>query len=179
MNPRQLRLILGFLAAFMLISIAPLLPDPHSAWRGVLSDTELLDGFGNPLLLSAGVLVAAAGVIVAWRRFLGRRREAPPGTHSSAARAIARGDSRAAAVIVEASALTRRLRKASDRGARVPELARKFGVSQDAVRGALGRAPTAPAARPGSSFRDRKAASPARPRAAPVASPRSPYQVIA
>jgi len=180
MNSRQLRLVLGFLAVFVLISIAPMLPDLGTVGSDLIADVSLTDGLGNLLLVCAGGLVLSVGVIAARRRWLARERRPRQAAAKAPARALVHGEaSRPSGAAAVESPLTRQLRKESERGCRVPELARKFGLSQDAVRGALGRSPTAPAARAGSSFRDRKPASPPAARAKPVSLRRSPYQVTA
>jgi len=177
MNPRQLRLVVGFLTVFVLMSVAPTLPDLRSAGSELLADVDFTDGLGNLLLVVAGGLVLSVGVIAARRRLLARPR---PGSRSrpSIARALAGQRSPRAAGVPE-SVLARQLRKESTRGLRVPELARQFGLSQDAVRVALGRVATAPAAQTGRSFRSRKPASPVPAQAVAVARQRSPYQVMA
>lgn len=183
MNPRQLRLIAGFLTVFVLMSFTPTLPDLRSAgsdlFAGVdLSEVDLTDGLGNLLLVVAGGLVLSVVVIAARRKYLARPRRKPQ-SRPSTSRAVAKPSSASRAVPVPESALARQLRKESERGIRVPELARQFGLSQDAVRVAIGRVAPAPAARKGSSFRPRQPASPAPVRAAAVARRRSPYQVTA
>ncbi len=188
MNPRQLRLIVGFLAVFVLISVAPTPSDLRSASSGLLanvelpdlglSGTELGDGVGNLLLLAAGGLVLSVGVIAARRRYLARPRRAKS-PRSSTSRVLANRGSAGAMERAPESPLALRLRKESSRGVRAPELARQFGLSQDAVRIAVGRPATAPAARAGSSFRTRKPVSPAPAQATAVTRRRSPYQVMA
>ena len=173
MSRRQLHIILGFLSAFVLISVAPRLADLNAT--GPLPDADRSAGLGNLLLLLAGGVLLSVGLIAARRRFIGRPRRdvrSRPAT-------VARGGSARDVVSAEVSPLTQQLRKESDRGARVAELARQFGLSHDGVRSALGRFPTTPAARGGSSFRGRKPEPPAPARAKDPALQRSPYQTIA
>lgn len=178
MNPRQLRLVVGFLTVFVLMSVAPTLPDLRSAGSELLADVDRTDGLGNLLLVVAGGLVLSVGVIAARRRLLARPRRGRQ-SRPSTGRALAGHRSPRAAAALPESVLARQLRKESTRGLRVPELARQFGLSQDAVRVALGRVVTAPAAQTGRSFRSRKPASPVPARAAAVARQRSRYQVMA
>lgn len=173
MNPRQLRLILGFLSAFVLISVAPRLADLNAT--GPFSDADRTAGLGNLLLVLAGGLLVSLSLIIARRRFIGRRCR----DFQSGSATVARGGSAQDVISAEGSPLTRQLRKESDRGARVAELARRFGLSHDGVRSALGRFPTTPAARGGSSFRGRKLTPPAAARAKDPALRQSPYQIIA
>jgi hypothetical protein len=79
-----------------------------------------------------------------------------------------------------ASPLQIRLRAAAGKGERIPALARRHGLSLDAVRAALGTtAGSAPAARSGSSFRSTPPTLPPKPRAKPVAGRRNPYEAMA
>lgn len=183
MNPRQLRLVAGFVTVFVLLSFAPTLPDLRAAgadlFSGVdLSEVELTEGVGNLLLVMAGGLVLSVGVIAGRRKFLARPRRSPA-PRPSTSRAVARQASTTPAASVPESALARQLRKESNRGLRVPELARQFGLSQDAVRVAVGRVAPAPAAPKGSSFRSRQPAAPVPAKASAVSKRRNPYQVMA
>jgi hypothetical protein len=183
MNPRQLRLIAGFLTVFVLLSFAPSLPDLRSAAAELLAGVDLTeigftDELGNLLLVAAGGLVLSVGMIVARRRFLARSQRMQR-VRPSSERALTTPREAGAGQPVPESDLARKLRKASSRGTRVPEIARQFGLSQDAVRVAIGRVATAPAARKGSSFRPRNPASPVPAPATAVAKRRSPYQVTA
>jgi hypothetical protein len=183
MNPRQFRLVAGFLTVFVLISFTPTLPDLRAASADLfsgfdLSEVELTEGLGNLLLVMAGGLVLSVGAIVARRKFLARSPVRRP-SRPAPSRAVAKPSAATAVARVTESALTRQLRKESSRGLRVPELARQFGLSQDAVRVAVGRVATAPAAPKGTSFRSRHPASPAPAKAGVVAKRRNPYQVMA
>jgi hypothetical protein len=183
MNPRQLRLVGGFLTVFVLLSLAPAWPDLRAAGADLLSgvdlsEVDLTEGLGNLLLVMAGGLVLSVGIIAARRKLVaGRRRERE--SRPSTSRAVTSQPSASHAVRLPDSALARRLQKESSRGLRVQDLARQFGLSQDAVRVALGRVGTAPAAPKGSSFRSRQPASPAAAKAAAITTRRSPYQVMA
>lgn len=135
MTPQMVRLLAGFLAAFVLVSLASKLPDTAA----VLSRPGLLAEAGSLLLWVAAGLLIPIGAVIAWRRLhgLARRR---------AARSPSGGD------------LPTRIRRAAQGGTGVPRLAREFRLSQDAVRVALGQHGTAsPAASPGTSFRGRQA----------------------
>ncbi len=183
MNPRQFRLVAGFLTVFVLLSFAPTLPDLRAAGADLLagvdlSEFDMTEGLGNLLLVLAGGLVLSVAVIAARRKLLARPRRTPA-KGPSASRAVARKEPVAPMASVPDSALARQLRKESNRGVRIPELARQFGLSQDAVRVAVGRVAPAPAAPKGSSFRSRQPASPAPAKAAAVAKRRNPYQVMA
>lgn len=182
MNRRQFRLVAGFLAAFVLISVAPVLPDLTTPFSigGIRIDVNapLADGVGELLLTLAGGLVLAA-VIIAGRRALRARRAPSRRTVGRPSQAVASRARAERPVAIRESALTLQLRKEAERGIRVPELARTFGLSQDAVRGALGRRVTAPAAPGGSSFRSRKSVTPAKPAARAIATRRTPYQALA
>ena len=70
-------------------------------------------------------------------------------------------------------------RPAMHGGERVPEVARRFQLSQDAVRVAIGRPAPSPAAPTGKRFRSRQPVLPAKPRATPLASGRNPYKALA
>jgi hypothetical protein len=185
MNRNQLRLVAGFLAVFIVISVAPLLPAmpalavaPFSI-AGLRIDVTapLADGVAELLLTCAAGMVAAVTIIAVRRRVLAGRSPAR-GTRPGVALARARATGERA-VVVRESALTLQLRKEAERGVRVPELARTYGLSQDAVRGALGRRVSPPAAQGGSSFRGRKAVTPAKPAARAVVPRRSSYQALA
>jgi hypothetical protein len=156
-TPQMLRLVLGFLAAFVLLSVAPHLPGLVAA----LSDPALTDRLGDLLLYAAGGLALSILSIHLLRRLGALRVERPrvPG--------------------VAGSNLGLRIRQASRHGARVPVLARRFRLSQDAIRVATGREGSTRAAPKGSSFRPRQPALPTKPRATPVAARRTPYRVIA
>lgn len=183
MNPRQFRLVAGFLTVFVLLSFAPTLPDLRAAGADLLagvdlSELDITEGLGNLLLVLAGGLVLSVAVIAGRRTVLARTRRRPAKSPSTS-RAVAKRESTAPMASVPESALARQLRKESNRGVRIPELARQFGLSQDAVRVAVGRVAPAPAAPKGSSFRSRQPASPAPAKSSAVSKRRNPYQVMA
>ena len=140
---------------------------------------------GRPLDLGrpAGdlLLVAAASLTLLLLTLLLLRHRAEAPRRRPAARPARAAVARRSAdpVAPPSSALSRRLREAARDGERVPEVARRFRLSQDAVRVAIGRAAPTPAAPTGKSFRSRQAVLPARPRATPVPSRRSPYKALA
>jgi hypothetical protein len=152
------RLVLGFLAAFVLLSVAPHLPGLIAA----LSDPDLTDQLGDLLIYAAGGIVLSVVCIHLLRR----------GWRAPRVR-------RAAAPKASGSSLGIQIREASRRGAQVPELARRFRVSQDAIRAATGRDGSTRAAPKGSSFRPRQPALPAKPLATAVAVRRTPYRALA
>jgi len=139
MNPKLLRLTAGFLAAFVLISYAPALPDLLRGVSFAPALSDLLRGVSFPavragendaLLGSAAALSLGLWLIVRRRQGL----EAPVASHS-----------RVGSASVE-SALRAELRRAVEQGERIPAIARRHHLSQDAVRVAVGRGPSTPAA---------------------------------
>ena len=152
MTPQMFRLVVGFLAAFVLLSIAPGL-------MVLLGQPGVVDRLGDLLLFLAAGLSLSAGAVVLWRHRIGRwmtPRRSPGG-----------------------SDLAFQIRQAARRGARGSDLARKYRVSQDAVRLAIGREASPPAGLPGSSFRSRQPALPLQPRAHPALARRSAYRASA
>lgn len=154
MTPQMVRLLGGFLAAYVLLSALPQLPDVAVAvaHRGLPEVTgDLLFWF------AAGVALPAAAIALRRRLAARGRRSAP---------AAPKGTDVGA-----------RIRRAAMGGARIPHLARQFRTSQDAVRAAIGRDGTASsAAEAGNSCRSRHAALPAPSRRAPVPARRTPYR---
>lgn len=191
MTPMMRRLVAGFLATFVLLSLAPYAPEGLALVRraapvagaalarvagtaaGWLGSLDFTAPAADLLLAAAASLtLALLGLLL-----LRHRAEAPRRRRASATRGTAVARTPAAAEPV-ASALRRRLREAARDGERVPEVARRFRLSQDAVRVAIGRAAPTPAAPTGKSFRARQPVLPAKPRAAAVASRRTPYQAL-
>lgn len=190
MNPRLRRVVLVFVAGFVLLSLLPTLP---GLWTtlGRLDLTALADRWSDGLLATAAVLLA--GVLAAAIRR--RRRSAQgaafaralaaqgrvtvPATRSGAPGrpALVRRESRRPAA--PASELEGKIRAAAKKGERIPVLARRHGISIDAVRVALGDALPEPAARPGSSFRGRQKPLPAKSPAAVLPKRRNPYGALA
>lgn len=128
MNPKLLRLTAGFVAAFVLLSYAPALP-------GLLRNASLpavTMGENDALLGLAAALAMALLLMVR-----GRGAVAPP----------AATPARVSSASVE-SALRAELRRAVAQGERIPAIARRHRLSQDAVRVAVGRGPSTPAAGP-------------------------------
>lgn len=142
MNPRLFRLIAGFLAGFVVLSYAPVLPTLVGNIR-MPSPAALPDGTG---LAAAAVLTLTLLLLVV------RRRRPAVRPVRSAARPPSPPP---------ASALLGELRRAADQGERVPALARRFRLSQDAVRAAVGAGPSSPAARAERVSRARQRALPA------------------
>lgn len=142
MNPRLLRLLAGFLAAFVLLSYAPAIP-------GLMRDFRWPTGLRQPgdILLA----VAAALTLVLLLLVLRRRRLAPRPVHRPTRPAGP----------PPASALLGELRRRAELGERVPELARRYRLSQDAVRVAVGGRTPSPAARAERVSRARQRALPA------------------
>lgn len=193
MNPRLRRVVLVFVAGFVLLSLLPTLP---SLWAtpGRLDLTALgalADRWSDGLLaisavLLAGVLAAAIrrrrrsaqGAAFA-RALAAQGRVTVPATRSGAPGrpALVRRESRRPAA--PASELEGKIRAAAKKGERIPVLARRHGISIDAVRVALGDALPEPAARPGSSFRGRQKPLPAKSPAAVLPKRRNPYGALA
>jgi hypothetical protein len=155
MTPQMKRLVVGFLAAFVLLSVAPHLLEEADR----LSDPATAESLSDLLGYVAAGLLAAVGSIALLRRLRARPR--------------------GARTLRSALGLGRRLRQASREGARAPELARRFQLSQDAVRAAIGRDGPGSAAPKGSSFRSRQGALPAKPRARAVPVRQTPYRALA
>ncbi len=193
MTPMMRRLVAGFLATFVLLSLAPYAPEGLALARrlapvagaalarlagsaaGWLGAIDLTGPAADLLLAAAASLTLAllALLLLRHRAEAPRRRSAPAAARTAVARA------RPSSAEPVASALSRRLREAAREGERVPEVARRFRLSQDAVRVAIGRAAPTPAAPTGKSFRSRQPVLPAKPRATPVASRRTPYKALA
>ena len=191
MTPMMRRLVAGFLAIFVLLSLAPYAPEGLALARraapvvgaalatvaafagGWLGTIDLTGPVADLLLVAAAGLTLTLLVLLLVRH----RAEAP---RRRAGRPPARGAvARRAAAAPAISMLSRRLREAMHGGERVPEVARRFQLSQDAVRVAIGRPAPSPAAPTGKSFRSRQPVLPAKPRATPLASGRNPYKALA
>lgn len=168
MTRQTFYLVLGFLAVFVLISLAPSLPDLADR----LEDPAFIDQLGDILLFVAAAICLIVPAIVVSRRLKGPRR-------SKRARTPSAG-----------SDLASRIRQAARRGERIPALARRFNLSQDAIRAAIGRggsaqpvlirrSGSAPAALPGTSFRARQPTLPAQPVRKQLPGRRSPYLATA
>jgi hypothetical protein len=180
MTPKTIRLIVGFLAVFVLISVAPALPD-------FVTGLNAGQGFELPAI-SDSILIAIGGSIVLLALVV-RRRQAV-----RAAQPVARTGKALARPSVEqplkrampehsgpyptiASPLQIRLRAAVQKGERIPVLARRLNLSIDAVRAAVGASAAAtPAARSSTSFRSADPSFPAKPRARSIAGRASRYE---
>lgn len=200
MTPQMRRIVLGFLAVFILLSLAPMAgelpglvravtPGVRRALAALPSRLTLPDGFtlSDRFTLPAGVLPAlpgpdallatAAGLTLLLLVLLLHRHltaaPVPARATRPTRRAVARREPEGG------SELSRRLRDAARGGERVQDLARQFHLSQDAVRVALGRGAPTPAARGGKGFRPRQPSLPAGPRARPVAARPSGYRALA
>ena len=194
MTPKTIRLIVGFLAVFVLLSIAPAIPD----FIATLNDGNGLElpAINDTVLLAIGGCVALLGLVVVIRqRKAGDRRTGDGRASAGRASVPARSTQLPAAarttgiftrrIMPEhsgpyptiSSPLHIRLRAAAGKGERLPAIARRNGLSVDAVRAALGTsAASAPAARTGSSFRSTQPTLPPKPRARPVPASRTSYQ---
>jgi hypothetical protein len=184
MNARILRLVLAFLAGFVLLSFLPLVP-------GLLGGVNLsgsADELGD-VLLTAALALSVTLLVVVMRRRMRRARRAPAAT---AAKRVATRPSHALATRTRAagpramtinqgplSPLTQKIRAGSQSGERIPAIARRHSLAVDAVRVALDRGPSSPAARPGSSFRSRQASVPAPTRTKALSGRRNPYAALA
>jgi hypothetical protein len=180
-NPRIFRLLIGFLAGFVLLSLAPSLPVLLAAARDLPSPDQVGDLL---LATTAGLLLVLLVAMVRRRahvapthalaRTRGGSSPVAP-THAMAPTSVRQGP----ALTRPASQLQAKICTAARKGERVPALARRHGLSVDAIRVALGEAPTAPAARRGSSFRARQQAVPAAVPAKALAKRRNPYGALA
>lgn len=185
MNSKTLRLLAGFLVGFVLLSVAPSLPDFIAG---------LNDGNGLPIpaitdtvLIAIGGCVALLGLVVMHRR---QRKvlASQPIARPSASRAVARPSAERPLkrVMPEHSGpyptiqspLQIRLRAAVEKGERIPVLARRHNISIDAVRTAVGASATSSslATRASTSFRSDAPSLPAKPKARPVTQRRTSYQ---
>ena len=157
MTPKMIRLVLGFLAAFVLLSIGPSLPELTSglsiALAIGLASAASTGPPGDLFLYTAGGLALVGGLVFLLRRWRARPKES--------------------------SDLGRRIREASRGCAHVPELARRFRLSHDAVRVAIGWEGARPAASRGTSFRSRQPALAAKPKATAVAMKGNHYRALA
>jgi len=170
MTPKFVRLLMLFLAGFVLLSLIPYAPAAAARLQALPLHVDLT---GDAAL---GTAAGLAGLLLLLRL---RRRTPAPARSTAVARRKPGRAAPAAPAGLPMSALRARIRAAAGGGTRVPAVARELGLSVDAVRAALGRDQSAPAARPGRTFRPRQPSLPARPRATPVASGRKPYTALA
>jgi len=155
MTPKMFRLVLGFLAAFVLLSVAPHLVDLVRTFAEPAQAESLADLLGY---VGVGAITAVSSIGL--RR---RLRARPPRMRR----------------VRPAQQLGLKLRQASREGVRAAELARRFHLSQDAVRTAIGRDGSSAAAPKGTSFRPRQAVLPAKPRAKALPMRQTPYRALA
>lgn len=187
MNPRILRLVVAFLAGFILLSLLPALPDALAALERLPDPARL----GDILLGITAGLCSVLLVIVVRRRKAGARqahafqqalaRQTPPRpsvqVSTRAAASVARRP-QGVTVEVPRSELETRIRSGARKGERVPALARRHGLSIDAIRTALGEPRSAPAASRGSSFRSRQQPVPPAHPATAIPARRTPYRAL-
>lgn len=185
MTSKTIRLVSGFLTMFVLVSVAPALPDFLANLNGVPSLT--LPAISDSMLIAIGGAVLLLGLLVLRRRQR-QTRAAQPVTGRSRALARPSMDQPLKRAMPEhsgpyptiASPLQIRLRAAVEKGERIPALARRHSISIDAVRAAVGASVAhAPAGRPSTSFRAATPSLPAMPRATAVAQRVSRYHVTA
>jgi hypothetical protein len=181
MNSKTIRLIVGFLAVFVLISVAPAMPGFLAKLGSMPSFT--IPAISDSLLIAIGGAVLLPGLLVLRRRQ--RRHAAQPVTSRSRALARPSAEKPLKRAMPEhsgpyptiASPLQIRLRAAVEKGDRIPALARRHSISIDAVRAAVGASVAhAPAGRPSTSFRASAPSLPAKPRAQAVSHRVSRYQ---
>jgi hypothetical protein len=161
MSPRLLRLLAGFLAAFVLLAYVPAIA---GAARGLSLPGRIDIAWPGDDGLGAALALCLALLLVARRGRPVARSSRPPAQP---------------AAVLPASGLLIELRRSAEQGERVPALARRYRMSQDAVRVAVGRSPSSSAARAERVSRARQRALPApvpavHPRPRP--SGRTPYQ---
>ncbi len=179
MNSRLYRVIAGFLCVFVIISVAPRVPQLIEAagsstfWPAAgamiaaipdqamdlsmaviagisLPQIVVLPGMppflveGDGLLpLALAVALTLVLVVSLTRRHVIHRLEAPATTARHArGLAVARASDRIVARPRKDDSLGARIRQAALQGERSSALARRFGLSQDAIRVATGRRPT-------------------------------------
>lgn len=184
MTPKTIRLLAGFLAGFILLSLAPELP----GFIAGLDDGRGLElpAISNATLIAIGGCVALLGLMVAHRRQRLARMQprVRPASNYAVARPSVEQPLRRATPEHSGpyptipSPLQIRLRAAVEKGERIPVLARKHSISIDAVRTAVGATATSstPAARTSTSFRGATPSLPPRPRSRPVPQGRTRYQ---
>jgi hypothetical protein len=161
MNRKLYRLVAGFLLVFVAVSLAPKAPEIArsvagwsfwpAAWAAVAGlqlPTNILESIlASPLLDLSGVLpvILVGGLTVLLlfsmtRRHLASRSAVPArGKRPATSTAVARSRSQAVARAAKDDSLGAQIRQAAIQGERAAALAKRFGVSQDAVRVATGR----------------------------------------
>jgi hypothetical protein len=184
MNSKTVRLVAGFLAVFVLISVAPAIP-------GFIAKLDGLPSLTIPVVSDSLLIVIAGAVLLLGLLVLRRRqqhRAAQPVTSRSRALARPSAEKPLKRAMPEHSGpyptipspLQIRLRAAVDKGERIPALARRHSISIDAVRAAVGASVAhAPAGRPSTSFRAPAPSLPAKPKAKPIPQQVNRYHVTA
>jgi hypothetical protein len=164
MTPQLTRVVAGFLLAFVLLSLAPQLPGLVTTLR----DPALAAVVEQMWWLAAvGAAVGVVAIAAVRRRAQRSSARAPRRPDTARGPAPRRSDA--------PSALSQQIRDAARRGGSVPDLARRFRLSQDAIRAAV-RGDRSGAAGPrGTSFRSRQEPLPARPSPKALPSRRTPY----
>lgn len=187
MNPRTLRIVVGFVVAFVLLSLAPSTPAILGGASALVSGApDLLAGANQALAgiatedLLLGVAALLAGLLLVRQRQTVPvvRRPAtvasrPAITVARAAKPVAPGRETA-----RTDTLAAQIRAAARNGERVPALARRHRLSQDAIRVAIGPAASS-AGLPGSSFRSRQRLTAGAPAARAAIPRRTPYRTPA
>lgn len=185
MTPKTIRLVGGFLAVFVLISVAPAIPEFLRTVDGF--PTVTMPAIGDSILLAIGGAVVLLGLLVLRQRQKHARSVPQPVARRhalvrpSADKPLRRAmPEQSGPYPTIASPLQIRLRAAVDKGERVPVLARRHNISIDAVRAAVGASAAHSAAgRPSTSFRAPEPTLPAKPRARAVPQRVSRYHVTA
>ena len=189
MSPRILRLVVAFIAGFVFLSLMPALP---SLVRS-LGPLPGADQLGDVLLAGAAALSAVLLLVVIRRRLQKTRQAAVAFSRALArqpGRSVLQTDRRTdgqthrrtgrtgISKVRAESALEAKIRGAARKGERLASLARRHGMSIDAIRTALGESMSGPAIQPGSSFRTRQQQLPAVPQAKALPRRRTPYGVL-
>ncbi|HSB55269.1 MAG TPA: hypothetical protein VLD58_12980 [Gemmatimonadales bacterium] len=196
MNPRLRWVLLAFLAGFVLLSLIPALPGLWQSLAAVdLSAVATVATEQSDLLLGTAAALLAVVLGLNVRRRI--RRQQASAFSDALSRSTASKQARGAAMVNSprravkpaaraprrpappASELEVKIRAGATKGERIPALARRHGISIDAVRAALGDSLPEAAARPGSSFRARQQRLPAKPPAALQPVRRNPYGALA
>jgi hypothetical protein len=187
MNQWTLRIVIGFVVAFVLLSLAPSSPAFLSgASHFVAGAPDLLAAANRALAgiatddLLLGVAALLAGMLLVRRRQAVPvvRRAAPAAARASSAMARSARPVGSARDPARQDTLAARIRAAARNGERVPALARQHQLSQDAIRVAIGPAASS-AGLPGSSFRSRQRLSPGAPAARAAIPRRTSYRAPA
>jgi hypothetical protein len=180
--------VTAFTAGFVLLSLMPALP----ALVQSLGPLPSADQVGDALLAGSAGLCGVLLLVVIRRRRQVTRQAAAAFDRALARQPVARhlpvpvasgpatpGSRRTpAAPTRPESILETKIRGAARKGERVAAIARRHGMSIDAIRTALGEHRSAPAIQPGSSFRTRQQRLPAQPQARALLKGRTPYGAV-